>query len=77
MDEPTREEIKELKTRISDLGTTFTSNLNEENTILEFSVEELDGVPQDLINSFEKVTPHFNRLFFQAIGMIREHSLTL
>ncbi len=42
-------------TKISDLGTTFSSNLNEENTVLTFKAEELAGVPQDLVDSFEKV----------------------
>ena len=55
LDEKTRDEVKRIKTRISDLSTTFTFNLNEENTVLEFSVEELAGVPQDLVDSFEKV----------------------
>jgi hypothetical protein len=31
------------------------SNVNEENTVLEFSVDQLAGVAQDLIDSFEKV----------------------
>ena len=62
-------QIKAVKTKISELETEYSSNLNEENTCLYFSKEELAGVPQDLVDSFEtnedgkcKVTlkyPHF------------------
>ncbi len=55
LDEATRNEAKRIMTKISDLGTTFSSNLNEENTVLTFKAEELAGVPQDLVDSFEKV----------------------
>jgi len=55
LDKETQNEVKWIKIRISELGTKFTSNLNEENTILEFDVDELAGVPQDLLDSFEKV----------------------
>ncbi len=47
--------MKRIKTKISELETKFNSNINEENTVLQFSVEELAGVPQDLVDSFEKV----------------------
>ncbi len=59
MDEETRNEVKRIKMKISELGTKFGSNLNEENTILEFAVDELTGVPQDLVDSFEKVSNYF------------------
>ena len=55
MDEKTRDEVKKIKKEISDLGTTFGSNLNEDTTYLYFSEDELKGVPEDLIKSFEKV----------------------
>ncbi len=55
MDEKTREEVKAIKKRISDLGTTYMSNLNEDTTYREFTKEELAGVPEDLVDSFEKV----------------------
>ena len=60
MDEETRNKVKRIKMKISELGTKFGSNLNEENTILEFSVDELAGVPQDLVDSFEKVSNIIN-----------------
>ena len=54
LDEKTREEIKKIKKEISDLGTTFGSNLNEDTTFLCFTEDELKGVPEDLVKSFEK-----------------------
>lgn len=49
-----RDQIKEIKKRISDLGIDFGKNLNEENTILEFSEEELAGLPSEFIESLDK-----------------------
>jgi len=67
--EERREQIKVIKKRISELGTDFSKNLNEDTTFLYFSEEELSGVPEDLVKSFDrdeegkcKVTmkyPHF------------------
>lgn len=50
-----REKVKSVKKKISDLGTQFGFNLNEDTTHIYFSPAELDGVPADLIDSFEKV----------------------
>ncbi len=55
--EDQRQEIMKVKKKISELGTTYQSNLNEDNTFLEFTEEELLGVPEDLVKSFEKVCP--------------------
>ena len=56
MEEATREAVKKIKKEISDLGTNFGSNLNEDTTYVLFSEEELKGVPEDLVKSFEKVS---------------------
>ena len=56
LEEETREAIKKIKKEISDLGTNFGSNLNEDTTYVLFTEEELKGVPEDLIKSFEKVS---------------------
>ena len=55
LDEKTREEVKKIKKEISDLGTNFGSNLNEDTTYVLFTEDELKGVPEDLVKSFEKV----------------------
>ena len=54
LDADARESIKAVKQKMSDLATEFSSNLNEETTVLHFSEEELAGVPKDLVDSFEK-----------------------
>ncbi|XP_023244765.1 thimet oligopeptidase-like [Centruroides sculpturatus] len=46
--------IKSLKTEISNYCVEFIKNVNEENTILEFSEEELDGLPADFIENLTK-----------------------
>jgi len=67
--EEEREKVKVVKKRISELGTDFNKNLNEDTTFVMLEEGELSGVPADLVKSFErdeegrcKVTmkyPHF------------------
>jgi len=52
--EDTREKVKTIKKRISELGTDFNKNLNEDTTHLYFPEADLSGVPEDLLKSFEK-----------------------
>jgi len=52
--EEQREEIKVIKKRISELGVNFNHNLNEDTTHLYLDVKDLEGVPDDLVNSMEK-----------------------
>ena len=54
LDEAKREEIKTVKKRISELGVEFNKNLNEDTAFLLFDQNELKGVPDDLVGSFEK-----------------------
>lgn len=44
MDEITRNKVKELKQKISDLEVEFVKNVNEENTKLPFKKEELGKI---------------------------------
>ena len=54
LSEEAREEIKNVKKRISELGISFNKNLNEDTTFLMLEESELTGVPEDLVKSFEK-----------------------
>ena len=55
LSEEQRSEITKIKKKISELGTDYSSNMNEDTSFLEFTEQELIGVPHDLVNSFEKV----------------------
>jgi saccharolysin len=51
----TRDKIKALKQELSTLALKFSSNLSEETGFNLYTKEELDGVPDDVINQFEQV----------------------
>lgn len=52
--EEKREQIKKLKIELSDLGTSFSTNCNEENGYVAFTREELEGVPELVLEQFEE-----------------------
>lgn len=51
---PKRDRFKEIKKRLSELSIIFQKTLNEENGGLWFTLEELDGVPKDVIATLKK-----------------------
>jgi metallopeptidase MepB len=51
---PLRDRFKDIKKRLSQIQITFSKNLNEENGGLWFTKEELDGVPEDVVDNLEK-----------------------
>ena len=55
LDQETRQKVKDLKQKISDLCIKYGQNCTEEATKLTFSRQELDGVNQNLLNSLDKV----------------------
>lgn len=51
-----RDRFKEIKKRLSMIQIEFQKNLNEENGGIWFTKKELEGVPQDTLDTFEKGT---------------------
>ncbi|XP_051972676.1 neurolysin, mitochondrial-like isoform X2 [Xyrauchen texanus] len=49
-----QEEVKSISKQISELSIDFNQNLNEENTILLFSQEELEGLAESYVNGLER-----------------------
>ena len=53
---PQRDRFKEIMKRLSQIGIQFQKSLNEENGGLWFTRDELDGVPEDVLNGLDKGT---------------------
>ena len=53
---PQRDRFKEIKKRLSQIQIEFQKNLNEENGCIWFTKKELKGVPDDVVEGFEKGT---------------------
>ena len=51
---PQRDRFKEIKKRLSELSTDFQKNLNEESGGVWFTLDELDGVPGDVLDTLKK-----------------------
>ena len=55
LSEDTREKVKAIKKQVSELTLQFSKNLGEENTVLLFTAEELDGMVPSFLEGLEKV----------------------
>ena len=51
---PKRDRFKEIKKRLSELGIQFSKNLNEEKGGNWFTIDELKGVPEDVLSLLKK-----------------------
>jgi thimet oligopeptidase len=47
--------VKELKQHLATLETQFSTNLNQENSFVEYELTDLDGLPEDFLKTLEKV----------------------
>ncbi|XP_077865435.1 LOW QUALITY PROTEIN: thimet oligopeptidase-like [Saccoglossus kowalevskii] len=54
LEKDVQDTIKALKKRESDIAIDFNKNLNEENTVLEFTDEDLVGMPEDFIKKLDR-----------------------
>jgi thimet oligopeptidase len=54
LDEKSRARMKELQKEMSELSIQFSRNLGEDNSKLEFTKEELQGMPDDFLANLEK-----------------------
>ncbi len=46
--------VRKMKQELASLELKFSNNLNQDNKTIEFTLEELDGAPQDFLNRLEK-----------------------
>lgn len=56
---PERDRFKEIKKRLSQISTDFRKSLNEENGGLWVTQEEMEGVPEDVVDGLEKGTGEY------------------
>lgn len=61
--EETREKVKKLQVELNNLRVKFSKNLNEDKGFVLFSKEELEGIPEDTLNQYEKVDGKFKVTF--------------
>ncbi|RPB29709.1 zincin [Terfezia boudieri ATCC MYA-4762] len=52
--EPERARFKEIKKRLSTIAIDFSKHLNEENGGIWFTLDELEGVPEDVVSGLKK-----------------------
>lgn len=53
------DKVKDIKKKIADNSLKFSKNLGEQNEFILFTLEELKGVPESVIEQFEKVKDEF------------------
>lgn len=58
-----RNKVKEIQKKLSNLSLEFSKNLGENSEFLLFTKEELNGVPDDVINQFEKIDDKLKMTF--------------
>ncbi|KAF5369475.1 hypothetical protein D9758_002530 [Tetrapyrgos nigripes] len=56
LDKSKREQLTSLKTELSQVCLEFSKNFNEEDGKITFTLQELDGVPADVVNGYTKRT---------------------
>ncbi|CCM01864.1 uncharacterized protein FIBRA_03935 [Fibroporia radiculosa] len=61
--EKEREELTKLKKELSQASLEFSKNFNEENSTITFSLDELKGVPADVVSGYTKRTEEGKELY--------------
>ncbi|TAF31342.1 MAG: hypothetical protein EAZ57_00030 [Cytophagales bacterium] len=49
-----RESLQDLKNELTQLGMDFQKNINADNTLVDFSKEELEGLPNDFLEKYQQ-----------------------
>lgn len=58
-------EVEQIQKRLAKLSSEFNKNLGEQTEFILFTAEELEGVPADVINQFEKVEDNKLKVTFK------------